>query len=40
MLLGGDWSCDDVAGIQFADAVPQKRRARPPDADTGGVSLL
>jgi len=40
MFLCGDWSRDDVAGIPFADAVPQKRRAKPPGADTGGVSVL
>ena len=27
---------NDVAGIPFADALPQKRRARPPGADIGG----
>jgi len=31
---------DHVAGIPFADAVPQKRRARPHGADIGGVSVL
>ena len=40
MLLGADWSRDDVAGIPFADAVPHKRRASPPGADIGGVSVL
>ena len=31
---------DDVAGIPLADAVPQKRRARPPGADIGGVGAF
>ena len=30
---------DDVAGIPLADAVPQKRHARPPGADIGGVTV-
>jgi len=34
------WSRDDVAGISFADALPQKRRARPPGADIGGVGAF
>jgi hypothetical protein len=33
-------SHDDVAGIWFADAVPQKRQARPPGADIGGVGAF
>jgi len=40
MLLGGDVSRSDVASIPLTSAVPQKRRARPPGADTGGVSVL
>ena len=31
---------DGVAGIPFADAVPQKRRARPPGADIGCVGAF
>jgi hypothetical protein len=33
MFSCDDWSRDDVAGIPFADAVPQKRRAKPPGSD-------
>ena len=31
---------NDVVGIRFADALPQKRRARAPGADIGGVGAL
>jgi hypothetical protein len=31
---------DDVAGISLVDAVPQKRRARPPGADIGGSAKV
>jgi hypothetical protein len=31
---------DDVAGIPLTDAVPRKRRARPPGADIGGVGAF
>jgi hypothetical protein len=31
---------NDAAGIQFADASPQKRLARPPGADRGGVGAF
>jgi len=31
---------DDVAGMRFADASLQKRRARAPGADIGGVGAL
>jgi len=31
---------NDVAGIYFSDAMPQRRRARPPDADIGGVAKV
>jgi len=40
MFLGDDWSRHDVSGIPFADAVLHKLRAKPPGADTGGVSVL
>jgi len=40
IVLGLDWSRDDVAGIWFADALPQKYRARPPGADIGGVGAF
>ena len=39
-VLGGECSRDDVAGIPIGDAVPHKRRARPPGADIGGVSAF
>ena len=40
MLLGDDWSRDDVAGNSFTDEVPHERRARPPGADTGSVAKV
>jgi len=40
MLLSGEFSRDDVAGIPLADVLPQKRRERPPGADIGGVGVF
>ena len=40
MILGGECSRDDVAGIRLADALPQKCRARPPGADIGSVCVF
>ena len=40
IILGGECSRDDVAGNSFADALPQKRSARPPGADVGGVGAF
>ena len=40
IVLGGDWFRDDGTGIPFADVSPQKRRARAPGADIGGVGAF
>jgi hypothetical protein len=40
MCLSREVLRNDVAGISFADASPQKRHARPSGADIGGVRIF
>jgi len=40
MLLGGDCLRNDAAGMSFAHASPQERRAGPPGADVNGAGAV